>query len=226
MITKPPRMTPSPLNLGLDRSPAAQYPPPPPLSRRRSPQVRLPLMTVSAKRYFHATADELNDDPYIEGKKLVVTVFLSILSVVANTTCNRRSGVLLASYILPSRTGSPFLTKGSPRRGVTNGGPRVTFDLRTSYLFQRNTMPNCEDKTGCHGCRRGVYGQDATVKAALSDDIRGASVRLRTLRDKSRSKKTSTQVSDYFLNTNTNLRSRFCAAYNNQGSTNRPPTTT
>eukprot|EP00903_Cladosiphon_okamuranus_P016531 g15251.t1 len=30
--------------------------------------VRLPLVKVSAKRYFHATADELDDDPYIEGE--------------------------------------------------------------------------------------------------------------------------------------------------------------
>eukprot|EP00752_Nemacystus_decipiens_P001572 g1533.t1 len=30
--------------------------------------VRLPLVTVSAKRYFHATTDQLNDDPYIEGE--------------------------------------------------------------------------------------------------------------------------------------------------------------
>lgn len=36
--------------------------------------MRLPLVTVPAKRYFYATPDELNNDPYIEGKKLDVAI--------------------------------------------------------------------------------------------------------------------------------------------------------
>lgn len=64
--------------LSLYCSPAAQKPAPP-LSRWLSPQVRLPLVTVSAKRYFHATAGELNDDPYIEGMKLDGAEFLPYL---------------------------------------------------------------------------------------------------------------------------------------------------